>query len=169
MTDSSWRASTRTSRLINATREAVYQAFTDPEALVAWRTPGDMTAEVQDFDLRVGGGYQMSLFYSSSEQEHRGKTSESEDRYAARFVELAAPSRIVEVITFDSDDPAFSGEMIMVVTLESREGQTEVTIAFDNLPSGVRPEDNDAGTRSSLENLARYVERDRTISPVGTT
>jgi len=33
-----------------------------------------------------------------------------------------------------------------------------VTIRFEHLPAGVRPEDNDAGTRSSLEKLARYVE-----------
>jgi hypothetical protein len=36
-----------------------------------------------------------------------------------------------------------------------------VTIAFANIPPGIRPEDNDAGTRSSLEKLARYVEENR--------
>jgi hypothetical protein len=48
--------------------------------------------------------------------------------------------------------------MTMVVTLAERGDGTEVTIAFENLPKGIRPEDNDAGTRSSLEKLARYVE-----------
>jgi uncharacterized protein YndB with AHSA1/START domain len=139
-------ASTRTSRLIDAPREVVYRAFTDPASLVAWRAPDEM----------IGGGYEMSLFYPESE-DPRGKTSGREDRYAARFVELAPPSRIVEAITFDSDDPAFAGEMIMEVTLEESDGQTSVTIAFANLPSGVRPEDNDVGTRSSLEKLARFV------------
>jgi hypothetical protein len=46
----------------------------------------------------------------------------------------------------------------MQVTFEDRDGGTVVTILFENLPSGIRPEDNDAGTRSSLEKLARYVE-----------
>jgi Activator of Hsp90 ATPase homolog 1-like protein len=45
----------------------------------------------------------------------------------------------------------------MVVTFEERDGGTEVTILFQNIPSGIRPEDNDAGTRSSLEKLDRYV------------
>jgi hypothetical protein len=49
--------------------------------------------------------------------------------------------------------------MTMVVTLRDRGGETEVTIAFENIPTGIRPEDNDAGTRSSLEKLARCVER----------
>jgi len=33
-----------------------------------------------------------------------------------------------------------------------------VTIAFENIPPEIRPEDNGAGTVSSLEKLARYVE-----------
>lgn len=150
-------ASTRTSRIINAPREAVYRAFTDPRALTAWRAPDDMTAAMHEFELRVGGGYRMSLFYPSSNQEHAGKTTEHEDRYTSRFVELDPPSRLVEAIRFDSDDPAFSGEMILDVTLVDVDGQTNVTLAFHNLPAGVRPEDNDAGTRSSLDKLARYL------------
>jgi hypothetical protein len=48
--------------------------------------------------------------------------------------------------------------MTMVVTFEDRDGGTEVTIAFENIAPGIRPKDNDAGTRSSLGKLARYVE-----------
>jgi uncharacterized protein YndB with AHSA1/START domain len=151
-------ASTRTSRFIKAPREALYRAFTDPAALAVWLAPGEMTGKIHEFDGRVGGGYRMSLFYPSSEQEYRGKTSEREDRFTARFVELKPPARIVQAISFDSDDPAFSGEMTMVVTLEERDDGTEVTILFENIPLGIRPEDNDEGTRSSLEKLARYVE-----------
>jgi uncharacterized protein YndB with AHSA1/START domain len=160
MTGTNPPRSTRTSRVINAPRAALFRAFTDPAALEAWLAPGAMTAKVHEFDLRVGGGYQMSLYYPSSEPENRGKTSEREDRYTARFLELTPPSRIVEAITFDSDDPAFSGEMTMEVTFEERDGGTDVTIVFENIPPGIRSEDNDAGTQSSLEKLARYVEQD---------
>ncbi len=158
MTDAHGTASTRNSKFIKATPEALYRAFTDPAALTVWLVPGDMTGEVHRFDDRVGGGYQMSLYYPSSETTFRGKTSEREDRYTARFVELTPPQRIVEAITFDAVDPAFWGEMIMVVTFEAEDGGTTVTIVFKDIPSGIRPEDNEAGTRSSLEKLARYVE-----------
>ena len=43
------------------------RAFTDPAAMAVWLAPGDMTGEVHSFDDRVGGGYQMSLYYPSSE------------------------------------------------------------------------------------------------------
>jgi uncharacterized protein YndB with AHSA1/START domain len=144
--------------VVHAPRDRVYAAFTEPDALVAWRAPGDMTATMHDFDLRIGGGYTMSLFYGTPYPDTPGKSADGEDRYSSRFIALEPPSRIVEAITFDAEDPAFAAEMTMEVTLVDMGDRTEVTIAFRNLPSGIRPEDNDAGTRSSLDKLARYVE-----------
>ena len=147
-----------TARLIRAPRAAVYRAFVDPSALEQWMAPDAMTGTVHAFDGRPGGGYTMSLAYPSTDSGSPGKTSDREDRYTARFVELTPPARIVEAITFDTTDPAFTGEMTMTVTLAETGGGTEVTILFQHIPPGIRPEDNDAGTRSSLEKLARYVE-----------
>src|SRR5690349_825833 len=134
MTDARSRTSTRNSKYIKAPQEAVYRAFTDPAALAIWLAPGDMTGEVHHFDGRVGGGYQMSLYYPASEASSRGKTAEREDRYTARFVELAPPSRIVTAITFDSADPAFQGEMLMEVLLEAEDQGTTVAIGFKDIP-----------------------------------
>jgi uncharacterized protein YndB with AHSA1/START domain len=160
MADVDARAETRNTTFINAPPAAVYRAFTDPAALAVWRAPGDMTGQVHRFDYRVGGGYEMSLYYPATGEAGRGKTADREDRYTARFIELAPPTRIVEAITFDSPDPAFAGEMIMDVTLEAADGGTAVAIVFKNLPPGIRPEDNELGTRSALEKLARYIERE---------
>ena len=150
--------STRNSKVIKASRESLYRAFTDPAALSVWLAPGEMTGKVHEFDGRIGGGYRMSLFYPPSEQGARGKTADREDRFTARFFELTPQTRIVQAISFDSADPAFKGEMVMVATFSETDGGTEVTIMFENLPRGLRPEDNEAGTQSSLEKLARYVE-----------
>ncbi|HEU5384206.1 MAG TPA: SRPBCC domain-containing protein [Ktedonobacteraceae bacterium] len=158
MTDARGTASTRNTKWIKATPEALYSAFTNPAALAAWLVPGDMTGEVHQFDCRVGGGYQMSLYYPASDTASRGKTRGREDRYTARFVELTPARKIVEAITFDTSDPAFQGEMIMEVTLEAEDDGTTVSLLFKNIPSGIRPQDNEAGTQSSLEKLARYVE-----------
>jgi uncharacterized protein YndB with AHSA1/START domain len=158
MTDAHSTTSTRNSKWIKATPEVLYRAFTDPAALAVWQAPGDMTGEVHRFDYRVGGGYQMSLYYPPSETTSRGKTREREDRYTARFVELTPPRKIVEAITFDTVDPAFKGEMILEVTLEAKDDGTTVSLLFKDIPPGIRPEDNEAGTQLSLEKLARYVE-----------
>lgn len=152
-------SSTRTSRLIKASRETLYRAFLDSEALTEWLPPDTMTGKIYSFDGRVGGGYRMSLFYPPGDTTHRGKTAEKEDSVTVRFVELAAPERIVEAVTFNSPDPAFAGEMILEATFLAVEGGTDVTILCTHVPPGIRPEDNDAGSRASLEQLARYVDR----------
>jgi uncharacterized protein YndB with AHSA1/START domain len=158
MMDARSDASTRVSRIIKAPCETIYDAFINPKSLVVWLPPAEMTGKIYEFDARVGGGYQMSLFYPASERMFRGKTSEREDRFTARFVELDSSSKIVQAVTFHSDDPAFSGEMTMEVRFEPENGATQVIIECRNIPPGIRPEDNEAGCRSSLEKLARFVE-----------
>lgn len=148
---------TKTSKIIKATAEAIYRAFVDPAALEAWQAPGDMTAKVHRFDPVVGGGYEMSLFYPDGET-MQGKTREKEDRYTARFIALVPNKKIVQAINFHAPDPAFAGEMMVEVTLEPEVGGTRVTYFFTHIPIGIKPEDNEAGTRLTLEKLARYVE-----------
>ena len=158
MTQPGRRASTHTSRIIRAGPDELFAAFIDPVALIDWLPPAEMTGKLQEFDARVGGGYRMSLFYPPDAQSFRGKTSDREDRVTVRFAELVPPSRMVEAINFVTDDPDFRGEMILTVTFVSVPGGTEVTLEFENLPPGLRPEDNDAGARLSLEQLARRFE-----------
>jgi uncharacterized protein YndB with AHSA1/START domain len=149
---------TQNSKIIRATPETIYHAFRNPKALEVWLAPGDMTGKVHNFDFKVGGGYKMSLYYSDTEKEMRGKTTGKEDRFTARFVELIPNKKIVQAVNFESADPDFSGEMIMEVTFESKENGTKVTFLFKNIPKGIKPEDNEAGTISTLEKLADYVE-----------
>ena len=149
---------TSTSRMIRARPEELYAAFLDPVALVDWLPPAEMTGEIHEFDARIGGGYQMSLFYPPGERAFRGKTSDREDRVKVRFVELAPPRRIVEAVSFVTTDPAYLGEVTLTATFEEVSGGTEVTLVFENLPPGLRAEDNEAGARLSLEQLARRFE-----------
>jgi uncharacterized protein YndB with AHSA1/START domain len=158
MTEEHAGGSTRASRIIRAQPEALYAAFLDPGALVDWLPPAEMTGEIHEFDARVGGGYRMSLFYPPGERAFRGKTSDREDVVDVRFVELAPPHRIVEAVNFVTSDPAFAGEMRMTATFNEVSGGTEVALVFENLPPGLRAEDNEAGSRLSLEQLARRFE-----------
>lgn len=158
MTERRASASTRTTRVIRARPEQIYATFLDPAALVAWLPPAGMTGRIHAFDARVGGGYRMSLYYPPDERTFRGKTSDREDRVEVRFVDLAPPHRIVEAVRFVTTDPAFFGEMTLSVTFEEVSGGTAVTLEFTNLPPGLRPEDNEAGARLSLEQLARHFE-----------
>lgn len=156
-------STTKNSRDIKASAEVLYQAFTDPKALEVWMAPGEMTGKIHQFDLREGGSYEMSLYYPESEKSSSGKpygkTGDNEDRYTARFVELKPYEKIVLAIIFDSTDKKITSEMIMDVTLKPKDKSTTVTIVFKNIPSGIKPEDNEKGTEMTLEKLAKYVEK----------
>jgi hypothetical protein len=49
--------------------------------------------------------------------------------------------------------------MTMTWNVAAVAGGTEVAIRREDVPVGIRKEDHDAGLRSTLENLAAYIER----------
>jgi len=150
-------ATTANSKIIQATRQKIYNAFIDKNALEFWLAPNNMTGKIHDLDVKVGGGYNMSLFYLDSETV--GKTTGNEDRFSAKFVELKPYEKIVQTIHFQSDKNEFANEMTMEVFLKAIDNNsTNLTIVFKNIPSGIDPKDNEAGTEQSLEKLAQYVD-----------
>ncbi|MFZ5678079.1 MAG: SRPBCC domain-containing protein [Pseudomonadota bacterium] len=150
--------SSRNAQFIKAPPDKAYAAFMDPAALLAWLPPGGMTGHIHDFDARAGGGYRMSLFYPQDEKTVRGKTADREDMVSVRFIDLYPSRRIVEAVAFHSPDPAFAGEMRIDIRFDAIRDGTEVTFICTDIPSGIKPEDNEMGTRQSLAQLARYVE-----------
>lgn len=149
-------AATKVSRLIRAPRAALYRACLDADALAKWRVPTNMTATVHDFDARVGGRFRMSLTYKDATP---GKSGGFTDTFEGRFVEIVLDTRIVETVRFQSEEAKFGGEMRMTTSFADAPGGTKVTMVAEDLPSGVRPEDNEEGTRQALDNLAKLVER----------
>lgn len=146
------------SRVIKASRRAIYSSFLSGEALIAWRRPTTMTGKVYAFDPRVGGGYRMSLTYGESDHSQPGKTAEHEDVFSGRFVEMTADERVVEMINFETDDRAFAGSMKMTTSLVDVAEGTKVTIACEDVPDGIGREDHLVGLRMALENLAKFTE-----------
>lgn len=118
-----------------------------------------MKGQIFEFDARAGGVYRMSLTYLEQDPAMQGKTSEMTDVVKGKFLELIQDERMVQLIEFQSDDPAFAGEMIMTWTLAAVPEGTLVTILCENVPEGIRKEDHDEGLHSSLVNLAEYIEQ----------
>lgn len=144
------------SRSMPVSPATVYAAFADPRAMEQWVPPKNMTATLLHFDFREGGGYRMRLTYKDSEGRY-GKTSDNTDEVEVRFVQIVHEKRIEEAVTFESDDPDFSGVMHMIWTFEAVDNGTLVTIRAEDVPSGIRPEDHAAGMNSTLDNLTAFL------------
>ena len=150
-------STTRLSRHIRAPRERVYEALIDAGAVQRWMVPDSMTSHVHSFDAREGGTFRVSLTYDAPTD--TGKTSAQTDTYHGRFVRLVPGAEVVQVVEFETADPALQGEMTVTFTLaEAADGGTDVVGVHENLPPGVPPEDNELGWSMSLSKLARLVE-----------
>jgi len=57
-------------RVLKATPEKVYRAFTEPKALSFWLPPYGFLCEVHQMDARAGGSYKMSFTNFSTGNGH---------------------------------------------------------------------------------------------------
>lgn len=143
-------------KLIKASSQKIYETCLDPAQLVLWRAPDQMTGKIHSFEAKVNGRYRMSLIYNQDSGD--GKSSATMDTFTGEFLELIPNKKIVEQIEFETADKKFAGKMKMITSLSETKEGTLVTMDFEDLPAGIRPEDNDEGTRQSLQKLARLVE-----------
>lgn len=151
-------STTRVSQRINAPRCRVYRALLDARAVQMWMVPTGMTSQVHEFEAREGGGFRISLTYDAPTA--TGKTAAHTDTQQGRFVKLVPDEQVVEVVEFETDDPALQGEMTITYTLTDADGGTDLLAVHDQVPPGVPPEQNVAGWRDSLSKLAALVEAD---------
>lgn len=142
--------------MISASPETVYAALVDPEALTAWLPPDGMSGRFEHFDARPGGSYRLVLTYAAGSSA-TGKATVDTDIVEARFLDLVPGVRVVQAVDFASNDPAYSGTMVMTWELSPVEDGTHVEIRADNVPVGISADDHAAGLGSSLNNLAAYV------------
>jgi len=134
-------------RVLRATPERVYRAFTDADAMVKWLPPNGFTGKVHHMDPRVGGTYKMSF---------TNFTSGSSHSFGGEYLELVPNERICWTDRFD--DPALPGEMTVIVRLKKVTVGTEVHIVQEGLPDVIPPDACTLGWQESLALLAKLVE-----------
>ena len=66
--------------------------------------------------------------------------------------------QVVEVIEFETTDPALRGETTITTKLVDVDGGTEIRVVHDGLPPGLSTADNEAARREALAKLTALVE-----------
>lgn len=149
-------STTRIRRHVNAPRAAVYRALIDAHAVATWMVPDGMSSQVHEFDAREGGAFRISLTYDAPNA--TGKTTTHTDTYHGRFAKLVPNVRVVEVMEFETVDPAMQGEMTVTYRLTDADGGTDIAAVHEGVPPGVSPADNETGWRMALGKLAAFLE-----------
>ena len=101
-------------RVFDAPRHLVYDAFSKPELLKRWFGPRGWSLSVCEVDLRVGGGFRFVL---------RGPGGQ-ELGMRGVYRELAPPERSVHMESFDG----FPGESQVTGVFTEQEGKTTLTV-----------------------------------------
>ena len=114
-------------RAFDAPRELVWKAYTTPELVRRWLLgPPGWTMPVCEMDVRAGGAFRW-VWRADEGGEQFG--------FHGRFLEVLAPSRIVNTEVYDPGDVGGSmgegGEARVVVTFEEQDGVTTLTTLID--------------------------------------
>jgi uncharacterized protein YndB with AHSA1/START domain len=123
-------------RTIAAPAEDLFDAWLDPEALVAWMRPGTIKRTEARNDPRVGGKYEILMHADSGVIPHRGE-----------YRVIDRPRRLV--FTWNSK---FAENTLVTVDFLARERRTEVVITHEQLPEAELAS-HTRGWTSALEKL----------------
>ncbi|MDH4174758.1 MAG: SRPBCC family protein [Betaproteobacteria bacterium] len=137
----------RLHRVLKATPERAYRAFTDADALAKWLPPYGFTCKVHQIDARVGGTHKMSFTNFTTGQSHS---------FGGRYVEMK-PNELIRY-TDQFDDANLPGEMQVTVTFKKVSCGTELTVVQEGVPDVIPAEQCYLGWQESLAQLARLAD-----------
>jgi len=134
-------------RVLNAPRERIFGALTEPAELARWWGPHGFTTPEIDLDLRVGGRYRLAmqppdgdLFYLAGE-----------------FLEIESPRRLVYTFYWEEPDPG-DRETVVSLSLHDRRDATEVSLSQGEFATEARLALHRSGWMDSLDSLGELVE-----------
>ena len=137
----------RLHRVLKATPERAYRAFTDADALAKWLPPYGFTCKVHQLDARVGGTHQMSFTNFTTGNGHS---------FGGRYLEMKPNERIRYTDKFD--DANLPGEMQVTVTFKKVSCGTELTVVQEGVPDVIPAEQCYLGWQESLAQLAKLAD-----------
>lgn len=134
-------------RVLKATNEKVYRAFSDSNAYAWWIPPYGFICVVDHMNFKVGGSYKMSFvnFTTGTGQPFGGNFLENKPGEFLKFIDKF-------------DDPNLPGEMTTSVWFNKVSVGTELKIIQEGIPSAIPLEMCYLGWQDSLEKLKMLVE-----------
>jgi uncharacterized protein YndB with AHSA1/START domain len=134
-------------RVVNAPRELVFKAWTDPHHAINWWGPRDYPATHMNMDARPGGTWRHCLISTGTGQElwQHGV-----------FREVVAPERLV--FTFVWEEEGERGiENIVTVTFADEGGKTRLTLRQAPFQSVEERDDHGYGWNSTIDRLEEHL------------
>ena len=148
-TKASEKLSLEIKRFINAPRDRVYAAWTEPAQLKQWFGPEKVQTRNLIADARVGGKFRWDLINSEGEK----MTCLGEYR------ELQPGKKIVFTWQWDDDEDWENHTSVVTVELSDRDNGTELRLIHEQLPNEASRDGHTEGWNSALDKLEKFFSR----------
>jgi uncharacterized protein YndB with AHSA1/START domain len=134
-------------RILKASLEKVFRAFTQPSAIASWLPPYGFICTVHQMNAEKDGTFRMSFENFSTGNSHS---------FGGTYLEVK-PNEFLKY-TDKFDDPNLPGEMITSVSLRKTIAGTEIKIIQEGIPEAIPAEMCYLGWQESLDKLTKLVE-----------
>jgi uncharacterized protein YndB with AHSA1/START domain len=134
-------------RTINAPRERVFSAWTDPALLSQWFIPGTGFTVTATNDLRRGGSYSITM------RNPKGGLHTATGKY----MEIAPPERLVFTWT-SVENPALATDSLVTILLRDLGSKTELTLTHTQLPNADSVENHTQGWTGCLNSFELFFD-----------
>ena len=141
-------------KLIPASREEVFAAWSDPAGMQQWMCPGDTKTADAQIDFRVGGSFRIVMKGGREDTEHTGE-----------YQAIDPPSKLS--FTWISKNTDFKATLV-TIELAQRGDQTELTLTHERFPSAERVRQHKGGWSQIADRLAQYFEQPTAIAETRT-
>ena len=94
-------------RVLTASPEKLFRAFTDADAMAAWLPPYGFICKVHEMDVKAGGKYKMTFTNFSTGSSHS---------FGGEYLEIVTNELLKYSDQFD--DTSMPGQMITTITLK---------------------------------------------------
>ncbi len=133
-------------RLIHATPETLFAAWTEPGQLVHWWGPAGVSCSAAEIDLRAGGAYRIANRFADG----------TVVWIAGEFELVEPPHRLVYSWRLESQS---SPAERVTVHFERHEASTEVIVTHERIGDETARASHEPGWNGCLDSLANYLGR----------
>jgi uncharacterized protein YndB with AHSA1/START domain len=173
-------------RIFNAPRELVFEAFTDPEHLMKWWGPHGCTVISCKVDPRAGGAWSISMrtprvlpqfsqrysvnpeasrTLAQQRQSSRGVAAPEHEWIVEKqrgvYQEVVRPERLVFTYAFEDDAGQPRHQTIVTISFTDEEERTRLTLRQAIFESVSARDDHVNGWSEALEHLAEHLAQAR--------
>lgn len=137
----------RITRMVDAPREKVFRAWTEPDEIRKWWGPGEFICPEAHVDLRPGGTYRFAMQPTAGEPFIVGGT----------YMEVDPPVRLRYTWRWETGPAADGSESLVTVEFNERGGRTELVLTHTGFPPSHGPAPYEMGWEGGLDKFETLV------------